>query len=48
MANCQNNEIEIDFYNLFFLWTHSRKFDFPVTHWEHFNYFNNINSLAGK
>ena len=48
MANCQNNEIEIDFYNLFFLWTHSRKFDFPVTHWEHFNYFNNINSLAEK
>lgn len=43
MANCKNNEIEIDYYNLFFLWTHSRKFDFPPDHWEHFNYFNKIN-----
>lgn len=43
MANCKNNEIEIDYYNLFFLWTHPRKFDFTPDHWEHFNYFNNIN-----
>jgi hypothetical protein len=43
MSLYENNEIEIDYYNLFFLWTHSRKFDFPHDHWEHFNYFNNIN-----
>lgn len=43
MSNCKNNEIEIDYYNLFFLWMHSSKFNFPPEHWEHFNYFNKIN-----
>ena len=43
MSIYENNEIEIDYYNLFFLWTHSRKFEFPIESWEHFNYFNNIN-----
>lgn len=43
MSNCKNNEIEIDYYNLFFLWMHSKKFDFPPEHWEHFNFFNKIN-----
>ncbi len=43
MSIYENNEIEIDYYNLFFLWTHPRKFDFLPDHWEHFNYFNRIN-----
>ena len=41
-TECQNNEIEIDYLNLFFLWNHSRKFDFPPDHWEHFNFFNKL------
>ena len=43
MSIYENNEIEIDYYNLFFLWTHTRKFEFTPDHWEHFNYFNKIN-----
>lgn len=43
MSMYENNEIEIDYYNLFFLWTYNRKFDFTPDHWEHFNYFNKIN-----
>jgi hypothetical protein len=39
---CKNGEIEIDYLNLYFLWTHDRKFDFPVDSWEHFNYFNKL------
>lgn len=39
---CENNEIEIDYLNLFFLWTHDRKFAFPVDSWEHWNYFNKL------
>ena len=39
---CKNNEIEIDYLNLYFLWSHNRKFTFPVDSWEHFNYFNKL------
>lgn len=39
---CNNGEIEIDYLNLYFLWTHDRKFDFPIDSWEHFNYFNKL------
>ena len=39
---CKNNEIEIDYLNLYFLWSHDRKFTFPVDSWEHFNYFNKL------
>lgn len=42
MSNCKNNEIDIDYYSLFFLWMHIKKFDFPPEHWEHFNYFNKL------
>jgi hypothetical protein len=42
---CENGEIEIDFLNLFFLWCHDRKFTFPTDSWEHFNYFNKLNTL---
>jgi hypothetical protein len=39
---CKNGEIEIDYLNLYLIWTHDRKFTFPVDSWEHFNYFNKI------
>jgi hypothetical protein len=41
-SECKNNEIEIDYLNKYFLWTHDRKFNFPSDHWEHFNYFNKL------
>jgi len=40
---CKNGEIEIDYLNLFLLWTHDKKFTFPIDSWEHFNYFNKLN-----
>ena len=39
---CKNGEIEVDYLNLFFLWTHPYKFTFTPDHWEHFNYFNKL------
>jgi hypothetical protein len=41
-SQCKNNEIEIDYLNRYFLWSHQYKFNFPVDHWEHFNYFNKL------
>lgn len=43
MATYKHSEIEIDYYNLYFLWIHARKLHFSPDHWEHFNYFNKIN-----
>lgn len=34
-----NNEIEIDYLNLYFLWIHDRKFTFPIDSWEHYDFF---------
>lgn len=41
-AHCKNGEIEIDYLNLYFLWTHHYKFDIPVNDQEHFNYNNKL------
>jgi hypothetical protein len=40
-SECENGEIEIDYYNLYFLWTHQFKFDVEKTHSWHFNHFYN-------
>jgi hypothetical protein len=39
---CKNGEIEIDYLNLYFLWIHQFKFEFPPDHPCHFNYFYKI------
>lgn len=36
---CRNGEIEIDYLNLYFLWTHHFKFDCEIDNPCHFNYF---------
>lgn len=34
--------IGIDYLNHYFLWIHHNKWNYPPTHWEHFNYFNKL------
>jgi hypothetical protein len=38
----ENGEIQVDYLNIFFLWLHAAKFDFPFDSWEHFNFFNKM------
>jgi hypothetical protein len=45
---CENEEIQIDYMNLYFLWNHDHKFTYPVDHWEHFNYFNKLQTIKTK
>jgi hypothetical protein len=40
-SECENGEIEIDYYNLYFLWTHQFKFDVETDNSWHFNHFYN-------
>lgn len=47
-AQYENGEIEIDYNNLYFMWGGDRHFNYPKTHWEHFNYFNNVNKNYSK
>jgi hypothetical protein len=40
-AQCENGEIEIDYYNLYLLWIHNSKFSVDINDQWHFNYFYN-------
>jgi hypothetical protein len=40
-SQCENGEIEIDYYNLYLLWIHGNKFDVDIDNQWHFNYFYN-------
>lgn len=41
-SKCENEEIQIDYLNHYFVFLHHAKFTYPVDHWEHFNYFNKL------